>query len=105
MKLNQYDRAVESLKRAIKFEPDDDTAWKLLGQAYYLWGQYDGAIEAYSALVEKMPEGKNNESEYYELAISYIKVGDTASAQRILSLLEEKNSSYAQELRKALQER
>ena len=105
MKLNQYDRAVESLKRAIKLEPDDDTAWKLLGQAYYLWGQYDGAIEAYSALVEKMPEGKNNESEYYELAISYIKVGDTASAQRILSLLEEKNSSYAQELRKALQER
>lgn len=105
MKLNQYDRAVESLKRAIKLEPDDNTAWKLLGQAYYLWGQYDGAVEAYSALVRRMPEDKGNESEYYELAMSYIKVGDIASAQRILSLLEERNSSYAQELRKALQER
>lgn len=48
LKLNQSDRAIEHLRRALELDPRYSAAWKLLGQAQVAAGRNDEAMAAYA---------------------------------------------------------
>jgi Flp pilus assembly protein TadD len=47
LKLEQFDKAAEHLRRAVQHDPKYSAAWKLLGQALDSAGCKDEAIKAY----------------------------------------------------------
>lgn len=47
LKLNEFERAAEHLKKAVEFDPKYSAAWKLLGQALASSRQAALAVEAY----------------------------------------------------------
>ena len=51
-----YDQAIESIKRSIELEPENEQFIKNLGQAYIMAGRYDDAIEVYEKYLEDYPE-------------------------------------------------
>ena len=47
LKLRQYDRAIEHLRRALEFDPGYSAAWRQLGRAYTESGAQEEAIATY----------------------------------------------------------
>ncbi len=47
VKLNQNDKAIEHLRRAVELDPTYSAAWKLLGQTLAAMARVDEAIKAY----------------------------------------------------------
>jgi tetratricopeptide (TPR) repeat protein len=52
----EYDRAIESYKKAVEIKPDFHEAWYNMGNAYSDKKEYDGAIESYKKAVEIKPD-------------------------------------------------
>lgn len=48
--LNQYDKAIFALRRAVSLSPEDITTWYTLGQAYYLDGRPELMLEVHKTL-------------------------------------------------------
>lgn len=59
-RLKEYDRAIESFKRATDFDPTFVLAWFDLGVVYYNQGQYDQAIAAFDKAI-KLNKNQNDE--------------------------------------------
>lgn len=47
LKLKQFDKAIEHLRKALQHDPTYSAAWKLLGKALTEAGNTDAAIRAY----------------------------------------------------------
>ena len=51
-----FDKAVESIKRAIEIDPENEQFTKNLGQAYIIAGREDDAIELYESYLDENPD-------------------------------------------------
>ncbi|MFH1069237.1 MAG: tetratricopeptide repeat protein [Candidatus Glassbacteria bacterium] len=51
-----FDQAIESIKRAIELQPENEQFVKNLGQAYIMAGRLDEAVEVYEKYLEDYPE-------------------------------------------------
>jgi tetratricopeptide (TPR) repeat protein len=69
--------AIQILQRAVTLDRTSSAAWNALGNAYFLAGDNDRAMEHYGTSVALDP---NNAEALYNLARSVESVGDTAAA-------------------------
>ena len=78
--LDRYQEALNDYNDALAIEAQLPQAWNGKGNLYYLADRYDDAIEAYErALQMNLPE---RHVAYYNLGITYAKMGDRAAAER-----------------------
>lgn len=54
--LQQYDRAIQAYREALRIQPEDASAWSSLGDVYKDLKQYDNAIKAYRDALRIQPE-------------------------------------------------
>jgi tetratricopeptide repeat protein len=89
--LKNYDKAIEYGNRAIKGGFADDEMKTLVGQSYYLKGDYKGTLKYYDALVDQqIKAGQTPKDEPLQLALSAcVKLNDTDCTTRELERLVE----------------
>ena len=75
-----YDEAIESLKRAIELDPEDEQFVKNLGQAYVMAERLDDAIEVFEGILEENPFDVSSQK---RLVTIYMSKQDFANAARI----------------------
>ncbi len=68
LKLNQFDKAVEHLRKAVEKDPKYSAAWKLLGKALADGGHNDEAIKAYEDGL-KVAEEKGDKQAAKEMTV------------------------------------
>jgi Tfp pilus assembly protein PilF len=68
LKLNQFDKAAEHLRKAVEKDPQYSAAWKLLGKALADAGHHDEAIKAYEDGI-KVAEEKGDKQAAKEMAV------------------------------------
>jgi Tfp pilus assembly protein PilF len=68
LKLNQFDKAAEHLRKAVEKDPKYSAAWKLLGKALADAGRHDEAIKAYEDGI-KVAEEKGDKQAAKEMAV------------------------------------
>ena len=68
LKLNQFDKAAEHLRKAVEKDPKYSAAWKLLGKALADAGNNDEAIKAYEDGI-KVAEEKGDKQAAKEMAV------------------------------------
>lgn len=68
LKLKQYDKATEHLRKAVAHDPKYSAAWKLLGKALAEAGRKDEAIKAYEDGI-KAAEEKGDKQAAKEMAV------------------------------------
>ena len=87
--LKSYDKAIEYGQRAIKGGYGDEELKKLVGQAYYLKGDWKGTLAFEGALVDGMiKSGATPPSESLQLILSScVKLDDTACTTKALERL------------------
>ncbi len=68
LKLNQFDKAAEHLRKAVEKDPNYSAAWKLLGKALTDAGHKDEAIKAYEEGI-KVAEEKGDKQAAKEMAV------------------------------------
>ena len=64
----EYDKAIESYKKAIEINPKKDDAYYNMGISYDDNGEYDKAIESYKKAIEINPK---KDKTYYNMGIAY----------------------------------
>ncbi len=89
--LKNYDKAIEFGNRAIKGGFADDEMKTLVGQSYYLKGDYKGTLKFYDALIEStIKSGQTPKDEPLQLALSAcVKLNDTECTTKELERLVE----------------
>ena len=75
----EFDRAIESYRRAVELDPAYFDAWHALGMAYLRAGRIQEAIEAGKRAVEINP---NDMLAHTSLSMYYLKAGDKAAAEK-----------------------
>ena len=87
--LKNYDKAIEYGQRAIKGGYGDEELKKLVGQAYYLKGDWKGTLNFENALVDSTIKGGGNpSSESLQLILSScVKLDDSACTTKALERL------------------
>jgi len=68
LKLKQYDKATEHLRKAVEHDPKYSAAWKLLGKALAEAGRKEEAIKAYEDGI-KVAEEKGDKQAAKEMAV------------------------------------
>jgi Tfp pilus assembly protein PilF len=68
LKLNQFDKAAEHLRKAVEKDPKYSAAWKLLSKALTDAGQKDEAIKAYEDGI-KVAEEKGDKQAAKEMMV------------------------------------
>jgi tetratricopeptide (TPR) repeat protein len=89
--LKNYDKAIEYGNRAIKGGYADDEMKTLVGQSYYLKGDYKGTLKYYDGLIEnQIKAGQTPKDEAMQLALSAcVKLNDSECTTRELERLVE----------------
>ena len=87
--------AVESLKQAIRINPDDADAHYNLGVAYGNLGLYKDAIEAYKQAIRIDPD---NAAAHCNLGEVYLLIGDRNSALNEYKILKDLDIDLANKL-------
>ena len=89
--LKNYDKAIEYGQRAIKGGFADDDMKTLVGQSYYLKGDYKGTLKYYDPLIEaQIKAGQTPKDEPMQLALSScVKLNDNECTTRELERLVE----------------
>jgi tetratricopeptide (TPR) repeat protein len=78
--LDEYQDALNDYNESLSLVPELPQAWNGKGNLYYLADRYDDAMEAYERALElNLPE---RHVAYYNLGITYAKMGDRAAAER-----------------------
>jgi tetratricopeptide (TPR) repeat protein len=87
--LKNYDKAIEYGNRAIKGGFADDEMVTLVGQSYYLKGDWKGTLKYYDRLVDsQIKQGKTPKDEAMQLALSScVKLQDSECTTRELEKL------------------
>lgn len=68
LKLQQFDTAIEHLRRALDFDAHYSAAWKLLGKAMQEAGRLQEALEVYQKGIE-VAEAKGDKQAAKEMAV------------------------------------
>ena len=68
LKLNQFDKAAEHLRKAVEKDPKYSAAWKLLGKVLTDAGHKDEAIKAYEDGI-KVAEEKGDKQAAQEMTV------------------------------------
>jgi tetratricopeptide (TPR) repeat protein len=89
--LKNYDKAIEFGQRAIKGGFADDEMKTLVGQSYYLKGDYKGTLKYYDPIIEsQIKAGQTPKDEPLKLALSAcVKLNDSDCTNRELERLVE----------------
>lgn len=89
--LKNYDKAIEYGQRAIKGGYADDDMKTLVGQSYYLKGDYKGTLKYYDPMIEaQIKAGQTPKDEPMQLALSAcVKLNDNECTTRELERLVE----------------
>jgi S1-C subfamily serine protease len=77
VKQGRNQEAVRAFEQALKLRPDSYEALTKLGDAHYFGGNYHKALEAYKRAVSLRPDSAEG---YYNLAVTFLEVGDRAAA-------------------------
>ncbi|MCE5283727.1 MAG: tol-pal system protein YbgF [Deltaproteobacteria bacterium] len=80
----KYERARESFENFLKQYPDtefSDNAQFWIGECYYFEKKYEKAIIEYDKLVKNFPEGNKVPYALLKQGLSFLKLGDKASAK------------------------
>ncbi len=75
----EFDRAIQSYRKAVELDPNYFDAWHALGMAYLRAGQIQDAIAAGKRAVELNP---NDMLAHTSLSMYYMKAGDKAAAEK-----------------------
>jgi len=78
VKQGRNKEAVKAFEQALRLVPDSYEALNKLGDAHYFGGSYHKALEAYKRAVVLRPDLAEG---HYNLAVTFLEVGDYASAQ------------------------
>jgi len=89
---NRVHDAKAELEQALRFQPSDPKGQDLLGIVYFRLGLYPRSIAIYEKLVQSHPEAIEPR---VNLALSYLKTGQAASARSELERVVEQNPSHA----------
>lgn len=104
--MKNYDKALEFGNRAIKAGYADEEMKTLVGQSYYLKGDYKGTLKYYDAIIEsQIKSGATPKDEAMQLALSScVKLNDSDCTTRELERLVEYHpkTEYWQQLLYAL---
>ncbi len=68
LKLNQFDKAAEHLRKAVEKDPKYSAAWKLLGKALADAGRHDEAVKVYEDGI-KVAEEKGDKQAAKEMMV------------------------------------
>ncbi|HSB12380.1 MAG TPA: TonB family protein [Blastocatellia bacterium] len=103
MKLNQYDEALQAYKQAVLLDltPEKKAAAnRAMALIYFRREQFQEAVEPFKQAIALAPQG----SLYFNLGLTYLKLGDKSSAMEQYRLLKERNSILAAQLLKQINE-
>jgi len=75
----EFDKAIESYRKAVQLDPNYFDAWHALGMAYLRANRIQDAIEAGKRAVEINP---NDMLAHTSLSMYYMKAGDKAMAEK-----------------------
>jgi len=75
----EYERAIESYRKAVELDPDYFDAWHALGMAFLRAARIPDAIEAGKRAIEINP---NDMLAHTSLSMYYMRAGDKAMAEK-----------------------
>ncbi|HEX5706260.1 MAG TPA: tetratricopeptide repeat-containing serine protease family protein, partial [Pyrinomonadaceae bacterium] len=84
VKQGKNNDAIRAFQQALKLRPNSYEAHNKLGDAYYYSGQFYKAIDSFKRAVELRPDMAEA---HYNLAVTYMEIGDRASANAESNLL------------------
>ncbi|HYN83653.1 MAG TPA: trypsin-like peptidase domain-containing protein [Pyrinomonadaceae bacterium] len=84
VKQGKNNDAIRAFQQALKLRPNSYEAHSKLGDAYYYSGQYYKAIDSFKRAAELRPDMAEA---HYNLAVTYLEIGDRASAAAESNLL------------------
>jgi TonB family protein len=97
MKLNRYEEALRAYNRAVELNLASDNkaaSYRAMATIYFRSDRFKEAVEPFKRAIALAPEG----SMYFDLGVTYLKLGDKTSAMEQYRLLMERNSILAQQL-------
>ena len=103
MRLNRYDDALDAYNDAVLLDLSPETkatAYKAIGVIHFRRDEFKEAVEPFKYAIALAPQ----DSLYFSLALTYVKLGDKDSAIDQYLLLKEINSILAQQLLKQINE-
>ncbi len=103
MRLNRYDDALNAYNDAVLLDLTPETkaaAYKAIGVIHFRRDEFQEAVEPFKQAIALAPQ----DSLYFSLALTYVKLGDKDSAIDQYLLLKEINSILAQQLLKQINE-
>ncbi|MEC2075950.1 tetratricopeptide repeat protein [Metabacillus fastidiosus] len=77
---NRYADAIVVARQATSIQESDPNAWKTLGYAYYMWNDYEPAINCYKEAINIAP---NNSGYYYDLSNIYLDHPDMIQTDKL----------------------
>lgn len=95
MDSGSYNEAVKPLRQVVKIDPNDAEAHSMLGDAYWNCDRYEDAILEYKQAM-KLRVGDPHVR--YQIALSYLKIGDKDSALKEHEILKDIDEELANEL-------
>jgi tetratricopeptide (TPR) repeat protein len=103
MRLNRYDDALQVYNRAVALDLTPKTkaaSYRAMALIYFRKDRFQEAVEPFKQAIALAPEG----SMYLDLGLTYLKLGDKASATEQYRLLKQWNSILAEQLFKQINE-
>jgi len=95
MDSGSYGKAVNVLKQVVEIDPNDACAYSMLGDAYWNCNRYDEAITAYNHSMELHVDDPHVR---YQIALTYLTMGDKDSAMKEHKMLKSMDEKLADEL-------
>jgi TonB family protein len=103
LKMNQSDEALDAYNQAVLLDLPARTkaeAYRAMALIYFRRDQFQQAVEPFKQAIALAPQGPL----YLDLGVTYLKLGDRASAMEQYRLLKERNSILAERLLKQINE-
>ena len=97
VKSGQYNKAIESFKRALDINSNYSETWFKLGITYNTAGQYVESIDAFKKAVDIDSE---NISAWVNLGMNYYQVGKRSKAKKVYKVLKKLDPSTAKDFKK-----
>ncbi|MES2460609.1 MAG: tetratricopeptide repeat protein [Armatimonadota bacterium] len=82
LRQGKFQEAAVALRRAVEVEPNDESAWRLLGGALASGGDAEGAVDAFERSVEINPNSAKN---HYNAAVALQAVGRIVEARAAIA--------------------
>ena len=101
MKLNHYEEALRAYRHAVSLDLSSETkaaAYRAMALIYFRRDQFQEAVAPFKQAIALAPQGNL----YLNLGLTYLKLGDKASALEQHRMLKDRNSILAEQLLKRI---